>query len=95
MTRALSLSTEYIDPYGRGAVRAWNRVEYRPLEGFVYAITPFNFTAIALNLATAPAMLGNTVVWKPSDYAILSNYYLTQLYKEAGTCCTKDISVVA
>lgn len=60
-------------------------MEYRPLEGFVYAVTPFNFTAIALNLATAPAMLGNTVVWKPSDYAILSNYYLTELYKEAGT----------
>lgn len=77
-------ASEYVDPYGRGSVRAWNRVEYRPLEGFTYAVTPFNFTAIALNLATAPAMLGNTVVWKPSDHAILSNYYLTQLYKEAG-----------
>lgn len=77
-------ASEHIDPYGRGAVRAWNRVEYRPLEGFLYAISPFNFTAIALNLATAPAMLGNTVVWKPSDHAILSNYYLTELYREAG-----------
>jgi len=47
-------------------------------------VSPFNFTAIALNLATAPAMLGNTVVWKPSDYAILSNYFLAQLYQEAG-----------
>lgn len=62
----------------------WNRLEYRPLEGFVFAITPFNFTAIAGNLSAAPAMMGNTVVWKPSDAAILSGYYLMQLFKEAG-----------
>jgi 1-pyrroline-5-carboxylate dehydrogenase len=62
----------------------WNRVEYRPLEGFVLAITPFNFTAIAANLCAAPAMLGNTVVWKPSDTQMLSAYYIYQLFKEAG-----------
>ena len=62
----------------------WNRVVYRALEGFVLAISPFNFTAIAANLATAPAIMGNTVVWKPASSSILSNYYLMQLYKEAG-----------
>jgi len=62
----------------------WNRFVYRPLEGFVLAVTPFNFTAIAGNLPTAPAMMGNTVVWKPSTTAVLSNYYLMQVFKEAG-----------
>lgn len=62
----------------------WNRTEYRPLEGFVYAITPFNFTAIAGGLIGAPALTGNTVVWKPSDSAILSNYLLLQILEEAG-----------
>lgn len=54
----------------------WNRVEYRPLEGFVYAVTPFNFTSIAGNLPTAPALLGNTVIWKPASSAMLSAYYI-------------------
>ncbi|MBC7692247.1 MAG: L-glutamate gamma-semialdehyde dehydrogenase [Methylotenera sp.] len=62
----------------------WNRMEYRPLEGFVLAITPFNFTAIAANLPAAPAMLGNTVVWKPSDTQMLSAYYTMKLFEEAG-----------
>ncbi len=62
----------------------WNRVHYRALEGFVFAVSPFNFTAIGANLATAPALMGNTVVWKPASTSILSNYYLMQLYKEAG-----------
>jgi 1-pyrroline-5-carboxylate dehydrogenase len=61
-----------------------NRIEYRPLEGFVFAISPFNFTAIASNLGLSPAILGNTVVWKPATTALLSNYYLMQIYKEAG-----------
>ena len=61
-----------------------DRLEYRPLEGFVYAITPFNFTAIACNLAMSPVIMGNVVVWKPATTAILSNYYLMQIYKEAG-----------
>ena len=62
----------------------WNRVHYRALEGFVFAVTPFNFTAIAANLPTAPAVMGNTVVWKPASTSVVSNYYLMQLYKEAG-----------
>lgn len=61
-----------------------NRVEYRPLEGFILAISPFNFTAIAGNLTTAPAMMGNTIVWKPASTAIVSGYYLMKLFKEAG-----------
>lgn len=63
---------------------AWNRMDFRPLEGFVFAVTPFNFTAIAGNLPTAPAMMGNTVVWKPASTAVFSAYFLTQLWKEAG-----------
>lgn len=62
----------------------WNRAEYRPLEGFVYAVTPFNFTAIAGNLVGAPALVGNTVVWKPSATAALSNYLLLNILEEAG-----------
>jgi len=62
----------------------WNRVEYRPLDGFVLAITPFNFTAIAGNLPAAPAMLGNVVLWKPSPLAILSNYLVLEILHEAG-----------
>lgn len=62
----------------------WNRLDFRPLEGFVLAVSPFNFTAIGANLATAPAIMGNTVVWKPASTSVLSNYYLMQLYKEAG-----------
>ncbi len=66
------------------ATGVWNSVEYRALEGFVYAITPFNFTAIAGNLPGAPALMGNTVVWKPASSAMLSAYYLTQLLEAAG-----------
>ncbi|QLQ80977.1 hypothetical protein HG537_0E03320 [Torulaspora globosa] len=62
----------------------WNKAEYRPLEGFVYAVTPFNFTAIAANLVGAPALMGNTVVWKPSQTAALSNYLLLTVLEEAG-----------
>ena len=61
-----------------------NRLEYRALEGFIVAISPFNFTSIAGNLATAPALMGNTVVWKPASTSILSGYYLMKLYEEAG-----------
>ncbi|MFL2607305.1 MAG: L-glutamate gamma-semialdehyde dehydrogenase [Flavobacteriaceae bacterium] len=63
---------------------AWNRVEYRPLEGFVYAVTPFNFTAIAANLPACMAMLGNVVVWKPSDSQIYSTKVIIDIFKEAG-----------
>lgn len=62
----------------------WNRVEYRPLEGFVYAITPFNFTAIAANLPASAAMMGNTVVWKPSDSQVFSAKIIIDVFKEAG-----------
>jgi len=62
----------------------WNRLDHRPLEGFVYAITPFNFTAIAGNLPTAPALMGNTVVWKPSPTQQFSAHFLMQLLEEAG-----------
>ncbi|QYN37305.1 L-glutamate gamma-semialdehyde dehydrogenase [Pseudonocardia sp. DSM 110487] len=63
---------------------AWNRMDYRPLEGFVYAITPFNFTAIAGNLPTAPALMGNTVIWKPSPTQTLAAFYTMRLLEEAG-----------
>ena len=62
----------------------WNQLEYRPLEGFIYAITPFNFTAIGGNLTTAPALMGNTVVWKPASSAMLSGYYTMRLLEAAG-----------
>lgn len=62
----------------------WNRMEYRPLEGFVFAITPFNFTSIAANLCAAPALMGNVVVWKPSNTQIYSAHVIIDLFKEAG-----------
>jgi len=68
----------------QSTTHVWNRMQYRALEGFVLAVSPFNFTAIAANLATAPALMGNTVVLKPATTAILSNHYLMQMYKEAG-----------
>jgi 1-pyrroline-5-carboxylate dehydrogenase len=61
-----------------------NRLEYRPLEGFVYTVTPFNFTAIASNLNTSVALMGNTTVWKPATSSLLSNYYLMKIFEEAG-----------
>jgi 1-pyrroline-5-carboxylate dehydrogenase len=62
----------------------WNQIDYRPLEGFVYAVTPFNFTSIAGNLPTAPALMGNTVVWKPASSAIPSAYCVLRLLEAAG-----------
>jgi 1-pyrroline-5-carboxylate dehydrogenase len=62
----------------------WNRIEYRPLEGFVLAVTPFNFTSIAANLPTAPALMGNTVVWKPASSAVYSAWHLMKLLEAAG-----------
>jgi 1-pyrroline-5-carboxylate dehydrogenase len=63
---------------------AWNYLDHRPLEGFVYAITPFNFTSIGGNLPTAPALMGNAVVWKPAATAVFSNYFVLKLLDEAG-----------
>ncbi len=61
-----------------------NRLEYRPLEGFIYTVTPFNFTAIASNLNTSVVVMGNTTIWKPASTSLLSNYYLMKIFKEAG-----------
>ena len=62
----------------------WNQLEYRGLEGFVYAVTPFNFTSIGGNLPTAPALMGDVVIWKPASSAMFSAYYLMKLYEAAG-----------
>ena len=64
--------------------QASNRLDYRPLEGFVYAVSPFNFTSIAGNLPTAPALMGNTVIWKPASSAMLSAHYILELLEQAG-----------
>lgn len=79
----------------------WNRVEYRSLEGFVLAVSPFNFTAIGGNLVSAPAIMGNVVIWKPSQKAVLSNYLVYQILEEAGLpkgviqfCPGEDVEVV-
>src|SRR2546423_1202383 len=68
----------------RSSTGVWNRMEYRPLEGFVFAVTPFNFTAIAGNLPTSAALMGNTVVWKPASTAAYSAHFLMKLFEEAG-----------
>jgi 1-pyrroline-5-carboxylate dehydrogenase len=74
----------YAEQPRKNANATWNRLEYRPLEGFVAAVTPFNFTCIAANLALAPAMLGNVVVWKPADTQCYSAHILLQIFEEAG-----------
>lgn len=68
----------------KSASDMWNRLEYRPLEGFIYAVTPFNFTAIAANLPASAAMMGNVVVWKPSDSQVFSAKVIIDVFKEAG-----------
>ncbi|MCG9880187.1 MAG: L-glutamate gamma-semialdehyde dehydrogenase [Bacteroidia bacterium] len=68
----------------QSAKGVWNRIEYRPLEGFVYALTPFNFTAIAGNLPTSAALMGNVVVWKPSNTQVYSAQVLMEIFQEAG-----------
>lgn len=74
----------YSNQPSENAPLTWNRLEYRPLEGFVVAYSPFNFTAIGGNLAAAPALMGNVVLWKPSHTAIYSNYLVYQILREAG-----------
>ena len=76
--------TEIYREQPESADNEWNRVEHRPLEGFVYAITPFNFTAIAGNLPSSAALMGNVVVWKPSDSQMLSAQVIVEVFKEAG-----------
>lgn len=84
----LRFNVQYMmDIYGEqpeSSAGVWNRVEYRPLEGFLYAVTPFNFTAIAGNLPSCMAMMGNVVVWKPSDKQVYSAKILMEVFKEAG-----------
>jgi 1-pyrroline-5-carboxylate dehydrogenase len=75
---------ELLDEQPQSDHSMWNQLEYRGLEGFVYAVTPFNFTSIAANLPTAPALMGNTVVWKPASSAMFSAYHLMKLYEAAG-----------
>jgi 1-pyrroline-5-carboxylate dehydrogenase len=72
------------DEQPTSAPGTWNRMEYRPLEGFVFAVTPFNFTSIGGNLPTSPALMGNTVVWKPASTAAVSAYWIMRLLEEAG-----------
>ena len=84
----LRFNVQYmVDIYGKqpeSAPGIWNKVEYRPLEGFVFAISPFNFTSIAGNLPASAAMMGNTVIWKPSDTQVYSAKVIMDLFKEAG-----------
>jgi len=75
---------EIYDEQPRSSAGCWNYVEHRPLEGFVFAVTPFNFTSIAGNLPTCPALLGNTVVWKPASSAIYSAHFIMELLELAG-----------
>ena len=76
--------TEIYNEQPDSSAGSWNRLEYRPLEGFVLAVTPFNFTAIAGNLPCSAALMGNTVVWKPAETQIYSAYFIMQILKEAG-----------
>jgi 1-pyrroline-5-carboxylate dehydrogenase len=76
--------TELISDQPYSPPGMWNRMEYRPLEGFVFAVTPFNFTSIAGNLPTAPAIVGNVALWKPASSAVYSAYFLMKLLEEAG-----------
>jgi 1-pyrroline-5-carboxylate dehydrogenase len=80
----VSYMTRIYEEQPRSSPGVWNRMEYRPLEGFVFAVTPFNFTAIAGNLPTSAALMGNTVVWKPASTAAYSAHFLMRLLQEAG-----------
>jgi 1-pyrroline-5-carboxylate dehydrogenase len=79
-----AFAQELYDEQPQSSHMFWNQLDYRPLEGFVYAVTPFNFTAIGGNLPTAPALMGNTVIWKPASSAMLSGYYVMKLLEAAG-----------
>jgi 1-pyrroline-5-carboxylate dehydrogenase len=80
----VSYMTRIYEEQPRSSPGVWNRMEYRPLEGFVFAVTPFNFTAIGGNLPTSPALMGNTVVWKPASTAAYSAHFIMRLLQEAG-----------
>ena len=76
--------TEIYNVQPESSTGIWNRLEWRPLEGFVFALTPFNFTAIAGNLPCAPALMGNTIVWKASETQIFSANVIMEVLREAG-----------
>lgn len=80
----ISFASEIYGTQPKSAYNQLNRMEYRALEGFILSVSPFNFTAIASNLNMSPVMMGNTTIWKPATTALLSNYYLMQIFKEAG-----------
>ncbi len=80
----VAFGQELLDEQPLSDHTTWNQLEYRALEGFVYAVTPFNFTSIAANLPTAPALMGNTVIWKPAASAMFSAYYIMRLLQAAG-----------
>lgn len=77
-------ASEIYSQQPQSAAGMWNRLDYRPLEGFVFAVSPFNFTSVAGNLCTAPALMGNTVVWKCASSSVYSGYYLAKLFEAAG-----------
>ena len=80
----VAFAQELLSEQPDSAHSVWNQMEYRPLEGFVYAVSPFNFTAIGGNLAGAPALMGNAVLWKPASSSMLSSYYVMRLLEAAG-----------
>ncbi len=80
----VAFMTQIYSDQPKSSSEVWNRLEYRPLEGFVYAVTPFNFTAIAANLPASAALMGNVVVWKPSDSQVFSAKIIIDVFKEAG-----------
>lgn len=80
----VAFASEIYKTQPKSSFNQLNKLEYRPLEGFVFAVSPFNFTSIASNLSLSPVLMGNTAIWKPATTAILSNYYLMKIYMEAG-----------
>jgi 1-pyrroline-5-carboxylate dehydrogenase len=80
----VAFAQELYESQPQSSPGCWNRIEHRPLDGFVFAVTPFNFTSIAGNLPTAPALLGNTCLWKPASTSVYSNWFLMQLLRDAG-----------
>ena len=80
----VAFAEELLSEQPNSSHSVWNQMEYRPLEGFIYAVSPFNFTAIGGNLAGAPALMGNVVLWKPASTAMLSSYYVMRLLETAG-----------
>src|SRR5262249_32517860 len=80
----VAYAQELLDEQPTSDHTMWNQLENPGLDGFIYAVTPFTFTSIAANLPTAPALMGNTVVWKPASSAMYSAYHLMKLYEEAG-----------